>query len=93
MFGLIDRRVISVKTGLFFQEIIFITEFPGSNFLLPTFLTGAKWDFPVADLRLATVNFKPCPLQFEELICLSTFISYLSLVMPTGVVGWCDGAG
>ena len=42
---LINRRIISVKIGLFFQEITFITQFPGSNFLLPTFLTGGKWDF------------------------------------------------
>ena len=41
------------------QEITFITEFPGSNFLLPTFLAGGKWDFPVVNLLLAAVNFKP----------------------------------
>ena len=49
-----------MKIGLFFQEITFITEFRGSNFLLTTFLTGGKWDFPVANLLLATVNFEPC---------------------------------
>ena len=48
-----------MKIGLFFQEITFITEFPDSNFLLPTFLTGGKWDFQVAELLLATVNFEP----------------------------------
>ena len=48
-----------MKIGLFFQEITFTTEFPGSNFLLPTFLTGGKWDFQVANLLLATVNFEP----------------------------------
>ena len=54
-----------MKIGLFFQEITLITEFPGSNFspgsnfLLPTFLAGGKWDFPVANLLLATVNFEP----------------------------------
>ena len=48
-----------MKFGLFFQEITFITKFPGSNFLLPTFLTGGKWDFQVANLLLATVNFEP----------------------------------
>ena len=53
-------RVISVKIGLFFQEITFITEFPGMNFLLPTFLAGSKWDFLMANLLLATVNFEPC---------------------------------
>ena len=44
-----------MKIGLFFQEITFITEFPGSNFLLPTFLAGSKWDFPVANLLLRTL--------------------------------------
>ena len=39
----INIRIISVKIGLFFQEITFRTEFPGSNFLLPTFLTGGKF--------------------------------------------------
>ena len=48
-----------------FQEITFTTEFPDSNFLLPIFLTGGKWDFQVANLLwdfqvanllLATVN-------------------------------------
>ena len=34
-----------MKIGLFCQEITFITEFPGINFLLPTFLTGSKSDF------------------------------------------------
>ena len=38
--------------GLFFQEITFITELPGSNFLPPRFLTGGKWDFQVANLLL-----------------------------------------
>ena len=52
-------RIISVKFGLFFQEITIITEFRGSNFLLPTLLAGSKWDFPVANLLLATVNFEP----------------------------------
>ena len=47
------------ENGLFFQEITFRTEFPGSNFLLPTFLTGGKWNFEVAYLLLATVNFEP----------------------------------
>ena len=61
MFCLINRRTISesVKIGVFFQEITFITEFPVSNVLLPTSLTGGKWDFQVAKLLLATVNFEP----------------------------------
>ena len=52
-----------MKIGLFFHKIAFITEFPGSNFLLPTFLTGGKWDFQVANLLLATVNFELCSEQ------------------------------
>ena len=56
---LLKGRVSSVKIGLFFHEITFITEFPGSNFLLLTFLAGSKWDFPVANLLLATFNFEP----------------------------------
>ena len=59
MFCHIKRRNISVKIGLFFREITFRTVLPGSNFLLPTFLTGGKWDFEVANLLLATVNFEP----------------------------------
>ena len=54
-----QKNYISVKNGLFFQEITSITKFPGSNFLLPTFLTGDKWNFQVANLLLATVNFEP----------------------------------
>ena len=47
------------EIGLFFQETTFITEFSDSNSLLPMFLTGGKWDFQVANLLLATVNFEP----------------------------------
>ena len=49
-----------MKIGLFLQEITFRIEFPAGNFLLPTFLTGGKWDFQVANLLLAAVNFEPC---------------------------------
>ena len=52
---------MSVKIGLVFQEITFISEFPGSNFLLPTFLIGGKWYFQVANLLIATVNFEVLP--------------------------------
>ena len=62
-----------MKIGMFFQEITFRTEFPGSNLLLPTFLTGGKWDFEVANLLLVTVNFQPCVcLYFRELYSLSS---------------------
>ena len=59
MFCLIKGKIISVQISLFFQEITFRTEFPGNNFLLPTFLTGGKRDFEVANLLLATVNLEP----------------------------------
>ena len=49
-----------MKIGMFFQEITSITEFPASNFLLPTIQTGSKWDFQAANLLLATINFEPC---------------------------------
>ena len=62
----IQKCVLSYKHKNYFsgkrfvlQEITFTTEFPGSNFLLPTFLTGGKWDFQVANLLLASVNFEP----------------------------------
>ena len=35
-----------------------MTEFTGKKFLLPIFLTDGKWDYPVANLLLATINFK-----------------------------------
>ena len=40
---LISRRIVAVIIGMFFQEITSITEFLGSNFLLPTM--GSKLDF------------------------------------------------
>ena len=89
-----NKRIISVEIGLFFQEITFITEFPGSNFLLPTFLTGGKWDFQVANLSLATINFEPC-------ICLLTKFLKIpkgphGLVIPTSnhkVAGFSPAGG
>ena len=63
VFCLTNRRIISVKVGLIFQEIALITEFPGCKFLQSTFLTGGKLDFQVANLvanlLLAIVNFEP----------------------------------
>ena len=50
--------------GLFFQEVTFITEFPDSNFLLPRFLTGGKWDFQVANLLLLISNLEISPMKF-----------------------------
>ena len=45
--------------GLFFQEITFITELTGSNILLPTFSTGGKRDFQVANLLLELLISNP----------------------------------
>ena len=49
----------------------FTTEFPGSNFLLPTFSAtfsvGSKRDFQVANLPLATVNFAPGYIEVMRL--------------------------
>ena len=60
VFCLIKRGIISVKIGLSFQEITFRTEFLGSK----NILTGGKWDFQVANLLLATVNFEPCLITY-----------------------------
>ena len=51
-----EKRYFS-EISLFFQKLTFITEFLCSNFMLPTFLADGKWDFPLANLLLATVNF------------------------------------
>ena len=74
------NRIIWVKIGLFFQELTFKKEFPGSNFLLPSFLSGGKWDFQVVNLLLATVNFKPwknknCQFLSSSLLSFSSFLS------------------
>ena len=45
-----------MKMGLFFEEITFITELLGSNFLLPRFLIGGKWDFQWANLLMPISN-------------------------------------
>ena len=47
-----------MKIELFFQEITYITEFSGSNFLLSTFFTGDEWDFQMAHLLFAAVNYE-----------------------------------
>ena len=72
--------------GLFFQEIIFITELPGSNFLLPRFITGGKWDFQVADLLLATANFEPCIYHF--ILSFGQTSSGKSFVLHMGLTPW-----
>ena len=83
MFCLIKRRIIPVKVGLIFQEITLITEFPGSNFLLPTFLKGGKWDFQVANLLPATVNFEPCSLDLcdDLIVAVSLTVKILAVII------------
>ena len=71
-----------MKISLFFQEITFRTEFPGSNFLLPTFLTSDKRDFEVANLLLATVNVEPCRRLFISLFSLKLYQRCLMTYMP-----------
>ena len=48
------------ENWLVFPRNYFHNKIPklGSNFLLPTIYTGSKWDFQVANLLLATVNFE-----------------------------------
>ena len=87
MFCLINKRIISVKISLFFQEINFVKEFPGSNFLLPSFLTGGKWDFQVANLLLAFVNFELWYARFQELVLVQIqdfpFVLYIKICLST----------
>ena len=59
--------VLSYKQSNYFSEKqlaltrnYFHNRFPGSNVLLPTFLTGGSSGLQVANLLLATVNFEPC---------------------------------
>ena len=55
----ISRTIISVKSSLLFQEITFLTDSQEATVLLPTFLSGGKLSFQVANLLLAAVNFEP----------------------------------
>ena len=57
--------VLSYKQNSYYSEkqlalprIYFHNSFPGSNLLLPPFLTGGNLGFQVANLLLATVNFE-----------------------------------
>ena len=52
-----------MKMGLFFEEITFVTELLGSNFMQPRFLTGGKWDFQVANLLLPISNLDIIKVQ------------------------------
>ena len=47
--------------GMFFQEILPITEFPGSNFCYQQFKLVAKFkQMGFSGGKFATVNFEPC---------------------------------
>ena len=74
MFDLISRRNISVKIGLFFHEIAFITEFPSRNLLLSTFSQVANGTFQGVNLLLATVNFEPCSMPSYLELYMSHFL-------------------
>ena len=88
--------VLSCKRKNYFSENLLVLQrnyfqnrIPGSNFLLPTFLTGGKWDFPVANLLLATVNFDSCRsayrVMLDEVSSLETFCSILYLLFHPSV--------
>ena len=77
-----NKGIISVEIGLFFQEITFITEFHGSNFLLPTFLPGGKWDFQVANLLLLILNLGSTSSLFYHPT--NSFLTPLRIVKSTG---------
>ena len=53
----LSRIIILVKNSLLIKKLLH-NRFSGSIFVLPTFLTGGKLGFQVANLLLATVNFK-----------------------------------
>ena len=61
--------------------LYFHNRFPGSSFLLPTFLTGGKLCFQVADLHLASVNFEPWTFLegcHEDKTCHKMYVEVLS---------------
>ena len=62
MFSLTSEVIFKGKLASTSQKLLLTTEFPGSNFLLPTFSIGSTQDFQVANLQLATVNFEPAQL-------------------------------
>ena len=72
VFCLISRRIISVKIGLFFQEITFIAEFiTGSNFMLPTFLKQVangifRWQSCYLLLQFQTLDSIPKSVTCRE---------------------------
>ena len=57
--------VLSYKQNNYFSETqhilprnYFHNRIPRQQLFLPAFLTGGKWDFQVANLLLASVNFE-----------------------------------
>ena len=76
MFSLTNSQVIFRSLLPYFPENPLTTEFPGSNFLLPTFSIGSKQDFQVANLPLATVNFEPCGLSYVN-VCSGLIVDLL----------------
>ena len=60
MFSLTRSQLFLRENWLLLLRNYFDNRIPGSKFLLPTFSIGSKWNFQVANLPLATVNFEPC---------------------------------
>ena len=63
------------ENRLVFARNYFQNRFPGSNLLLLRFLAGGKWDFQMAILLPATVNFEP---WFEGFYSTNHTIIFLS---------------
>ena len=59
-FCLMNGRIISVKIGLFFQEITFIREFPGSNFFAMMMLLN------MPQKKMFLCNYVQNGISFEE---------------------------
>ena len=69
-FDHMELCVLSYRKNNYFSEKqlalprnLFQNRFPGSNFLLSTFLTGGKLVVQLTNLLLATVKFEPCIKQ------------------------------
>ena len=53
------EKSYSSENQLVLPNNYFHNRSPRKQLLLPVFLAGGKWDFPAANLLLATVTFKP----------------------------------
>ena len=89
MFCLINRRHFSEK-WLVLPRNYLITEFRGSNLMLPTYLTGSKWYFQWANLLLPLSVLNPGytteVLVDDHIVCTR---SVDSTDKPIGICGQC----